>query len=93
MNKHLSKKYALLGKTPERQDNITVHLRGLFKSPLAQIILFAAVMCVVGNLAMEKILFSIDFKTQMVIDKTRESYKLNKLEFDFDTYDRCHADK
>ena len=56
MNKHLSKKYALLGKTPERQDNITVHLRGLFKSPLAQIILFAAVMCVVGNLAMEKIL-------------------------------------
>ena len=34
---------------------------------------------------MEKILFAIDFEVQMVIDKTRESYKLGKLEFDFDT--------
>ena len=34
---------------------------------------------------MEKILFATDFEVQMVIDKTRESYKLGKLEFDFDT--------
>ena len=34
---------------------------------------------------MEKILFSLGFKIQMVIDKTRESYKLDNLEFDFDS--------
>ena len=56
MKNQLSKKYALLGQTPEKQDNFTKHLRGLFKSPLAQIILFAVVMCVVGKLSMEKIL-------------------------------------
>lgn len=32
----------------------------------------------------EKILFGIGFKIQMVIDKTRISYKLNDFEFDFD---------
>lgn len=35
--------------------------------------------------SMEKILFSLGFEVQMVIDKTRESYNFNKLEFDFDT--------
>lgn len=35
--------------------------------------------------AMEKILFSLGFEVQMVIDKTRETYRLGKLEFDFDT--------
>lgn len=34
---------------------------------------------------MEKILFSLGFSVQMKIDKTRETYKLNNLEFDFDT--------
>ena len=34
---------------------------------------------------MEKILFALGFKVQMVIDKTRESYKINELEFDFDS--------
>ena len=35
--------------------------------------------------SMEQILFSLGFEIQMVIDKTRVSYKLSKLEFDFDT--------
>ena len=35
--------------------------------------------------AMEKILFSLGFEVQMVIDKTRETYRLGGLEFDFDT--------
>lgn len=35
--------------------------------------------------SMEQILFSLGFEIQMVIDKTRVSYKLGKLEFDFDT--------
>lgn len=33
----------------------------------------------------EKILFSIGFSTQMVIDKTRVSYKYNNFIFDFDS--------
>lgn len=34
---------------------------------------------------MEKLLFALGFSIQMKIDKTRESYKMNGLEFDFDT--------
>ena len=34
---------------------------------------------------MEKFLFAIGFSVQMVIDKTRLTYKLNGLEFDFDS--------
>jgi len=34
---------------------------------------------------MEKILLALGFKIQMVIDKTRVSYKLDNFEFDFDT--------
>ena len=33
----------------------------------------------------EKILFALGFTVQMVIDKTRESYKLGEFEFDFDS--------
>lgn len=33
----------------------------------------------------EKILFSLGFSVQMKIDKIRETYRLNNLEFDFDT--------
>ena len=34
---------------------------------------------------MEKILFALGFSIQMTIDKTRETYKFNNLEFDFDS--------
>lgn len=34
---------------------------------------------------MEKILFALGFKVQMMIDKTRTSYKLDNFEFDFDS--------
>lgn len=34
---------------------------------------------------MENILFALGFSVQMVIDKTRVSYKLNNFEFDFDS--------
>jgi predicted adenylyl cyclase CyaB len=34
---------------------------------------------------LEKILFPLGFTVQMVIDKTRESYKLGEFEFDFDS--------
>ena len=34
---------------------------------------------------MEKLLFALGFSVQMKIDKTRESYKMNNLEFDFDS--------
>lgn len=34
---------------------------------------------------MEKILFALGFEIQMVIDKTRESYRLGEFEFDFDS--------
>ena len=34
---------------------------------------------------MEKFLFALGFSVQMKIDKTRESFKMNNLEFDFDT--------
>lgn len=33
---------------------------------------------------MEKILFALGFSIQMIIDKTRETYKMDKFEFDFD---------
>lgn len=32
----------------------------------------------------EKILFALGFTTQMIIDKTRDSYQLNNFRFDFD---------
>lgn len=56
MNSFLTEKYALLGKNPKKQDKLTDLLRGVYKSPLAQIIVFAAIMFVVGNLAMQKVL-------------------------------------
>ena len=34
---------------------------------------------------MEKLLFALGFSVQMKIDKTRQSYRMNNLEFDFDT--------
>ena len=34
---------------------------------------------------MENILFSLGFSVQMIIDKSRASYKYNNLEFDFDS--------
>ena len=34
---------------------------------------------------MEKILFALGFRVQMVIDKVRVSYKMDKFEFDFDS--------
>ena len=56
MNKFLSEKYALLGKNPTKGSKLTDSLRGVLKNPLWQIVLFAVVMVVVGNLAMQKIL-------------------------------------
>ena len=56
MNKYLSEKYALLGKNPKKEDKLTKDMRGAVKSPLAQIILFAIAVVVVGELAMDKVL-------------------------------------
>ncbi len=55
MNKHLIDEYSLLGKKVPKGDGITEFLRGLLKSPLSQILVFSAVMCFIGTLAMEKI--------------------------------------
>ena len=49
-------KYTLFGKNTVKQDKLTSRLQGVVKSPLAQILLFAVVMVVVGNLAIEKVL-------------------------------------
>lgn len=49
-------KYTLFGKNTVKQDKLTSKLQGVVKSPLAQILLFAVVMVVVGNLAIEKVL-------------------------------------
>ena len=49
-------KYTLFGKNTNKQDKLTARLRGVVQSPLAQILLFAVIMVVVGNLAIEKIL-------------------------------------
>ncbi len=56
MNKFLAERYALLGKNPGKQDRLTGFLRKIFKSSIAQIAVFAAIMFVVGNLAMQKVL-------------------------------------
>ena len=56
MNKYLSENYALLGKNPKKEDKLTKVMRGAVKSPLAQIILFAIAVVVVGELAMDKVL-------------------------------------
>lgn len=56
MNKYLSENYALLGKNPKKEDKLTKAMRGAVKSPLAQIILFAIAVVVVGELAMDKVL-------------------------------------
>lgn len=49
-------KYTLFGKNTVKQDKLTSKLQGVVKSPLAQILFFAVVMVVVGNLAIEKVL-------------------------------------
>ena len=49
-------KYTLFGKNTVKQDKLTSKLQGVVKSPLVQILLFAVVMVVVGNLAIEKVL-------------------------------------
>ena len=56
MNKYLSENYALLGKNPKKEDKLTKVMRGAVKSPLAQIILFAIAVVVVGELALDKVL-------------------------------------
>jgi branched-chain amino acid transport system permease protein len=56
MNKHLSEKYAFLGKNPKKQDKLTDVMRGAVKSPLVQIILFVVVVVIVGELSMNKVL-------------------------------------
>lgn len=56
MNKHLSEKYAFLGKNPQKGDRLTSALRGAVKSPLAQILLFVVIVVIVGELSMSKVL-------------------------------------
>ena len=56
MNKFLSQKYALTQKTPAKQDKLTSAMRGIVKSPVAQILMFAIVMFIVGNLSLQKVL-------------------------------------
>ena len=40
---------------------------------------------VLDKTQMEKFLFALGFSIQMTIDKTRETYKMDNLEFDFDS--------
>ena len=56
MNKYLSEKYSLQGSNPKKQDKFTSLLRGVVKSPLAQILLFVCAVVVVGELSIQKIL-------------------------------------
>jgi branched-chain amino acid transport system permease protein len=56
MNKHLLDEYSLLGKKVEKQDGLTAMLRGIFKNSASQILVFSAIMCVIGILATERVL-------------------------------------
>ncbi len=56
MNKYLSEKYALLGKNPAKQDTLTKWVRGVAKSSLAQIVMFAVIIFIIGNLSLQKVL-------------------------------------
>ena len=56
MNKFLSDKYAIPRNNPIKSDKLTNGLLALFKSPVAQILLFAVIMGIIGQLSMEKVL-------------------------------------
>ncbi len=56
MNKFLEKRYALLGKTAEKSDELTVKLRNFLKNPIGHFVLFLIVAWVVGHLSINKIL-------------------------------------
>lgn len=68
MNKFLSQKYALLGKTVEKSNDFTVNLKKVVLNPIVHFVLFLIIACVVGNLSVNKVLpysfqsaFSITF--------------------------------
>lgn len=56
MNKFLEKRYALLGKTAERDREFTTKLRRLFANPICHFILFLFAAWIVGDMAITKIL-------------------------------------
>ncbi len=56
MNKYLRKNYALLGKEVKSNDRVTKALRSIIKTPALHFILFGIVMCIVGELAISKVL-------------------------------------
>lgn len=56
MNEYLKKHYALLGTETDNNDGLTRGLRKIMSNPAVQYIIFGIVMCIVGILAIEKVL-------------------------------------
>lgn len=56
MNSILSKKYAFLGKNPTKEQKTKFGIRSIAKNNTLHIVLFCAIMAVVGYLAVEKII-------------------------------------
>lgn len=56
MKKYLNKDYALLGKTPPKDDRFTKAVKALFFNPIGHYILFGVICCLVAYLATEKII-------------------------------------
>ena len=56
MKKYLNKNYALLGKTPPKDEKFTKAVRSLFFNPIGHYVLFGVLCCVVAYLATNKII-------------------------------------
>ena len=56
MDKHLIKEYAFLGKRVDRRPGLTATLQRVLKNPVLHYLLFGVLMCVVGALAVAKVL-------------------------------------
>ena len=56
MNKYINKNYALLGRTPPKNDRFTQVFKSLFFNPVGHYILFGVICCVIGYLAIEKVI-------------------------------------
>jgi len=56
MNKFLEKRYALLGRTAEKNNAFTVRLRSLFANPISHYLIFLIAIITVGDLSVTKVL-------------------------------------
>lgn len=56
MNKLLEKRYALLGKTAEKDKSFTIKLRSAFTNPVYHFLLFLVAAWIVGDLSVSKVL-------------------------------------